>query len=102
MIPELSPVVEWPEVPDRTRTSDLTLLLYEKERESTPGELLKGISSGTISLVVGPEGGLTRQEAEEITASGGRSVSLGNRILRTETAAITAAGIVQYETGGMN
>lgn len=102
MIPELSPVMGWQELLSEIPQSDLTLILYEKEAQGGPRQLLGGITSGTVSLVVGPEGGLTRPEVEEITAGGGHSISLGNRILRTETAAITATGIIQYETGGMD
>jgi 16S rRNA (uracil1498-N3)-methyltransferase len=56
---------------------------------------------GPVCLLLGPEGGLHRQEAEEAGAKGFQPVSLGRRILRAETAAIAAVAIVQYLTGGL-
>ncbi len=52
-----------------------------------------------LAVFVGPEGGFTAQEAQTATDAGLVSVSLGNRILRTETAAIVACAIVMYECG---
>ncbi len=52
-----------------------------------------------IALIIGPEGGFSEQEAEQIIAAGGRSVSLGRRILRGETAAIALTALTAYETG---
>jgi len=52
-----------------------------------------------IALIIGPEGGFSEREAEQIIAAGGRSVSLGRRILRGETAAIALTALTAYETG---
>ena len=50
-------------------------------------------------IVVGPEGGWTDREREEADRYGAQSVSLGSRILRTETAALVAATILSWEAG---
>ena len=50
-----------------------------------------------IILLIGPEGGFTEHEVREIKSYGGISVSLGKRILKTDTAAISALASVQYE-----
>ncbi len=50
-------------------------------------------------IVVGPEGGWTEREREEAERYGAQSVSLGSRILRTETAALVAATILSWEAG---
>ena len=50
-------------------------------------------------IVVGPEGGWTNREREEAERYGAQSVSLGSRILRTETAALVAATILSWEAG---
>ncbi len=55
-----------------------------------------------LYLVIGPEGGFTRKEVELANSSGLITVSLGNRILRAETAAIAATAIVQFLMGDMN
>ena len=52
-----------------------------------------------VSVFTGPEGGLTAQEMEHAVASGVVPVSLGRRILRSETAAVVAVAVVQYEMG---
>ncbi|HHY99334.1 MAG TPA: 16S rRNA (uracil(1498)-N(3))-methyltransferase [Firmicutes bacterium] len=54
---------------------------------------------GTVVCFIGPEGGLTRDEVLMIRDAGGISVSLGPRILRTETAAISVIAAVLYEFG---
>jgi 16S rRNA (uracil1498-N3)-methyltransferase len=53
-------------------------------------------------VVVGPEGGLEAAEVEALeTRAGARRVSLGENILRTETAAVVAVALVTYELGGL-
>jgi 16S rRNA (uracil1498-N3)-methyltransferase len=68
---------------------------------------LKGLLRATPPLerfigVVGPEGGFARPEIGWAREAGFASVSLGNRILRAETAAITMVAIVQYEWGDLS
>ncbi len=55
----------------------------------------------SISVVVGPEGGLSRGEAEAAMAQGFKPVSLGPRILRTETAGLAIMSILQYLYGDL-
>jgi 16S rRNA (uracil1498-N3)-methyltransferase len=64
----------------------------------TPSNLPAGCR---IFVVVGPEGGFTQEEAAKGEQAGLVVATLGPRILRAETAAITALGIVQYLTGGL-
>ena len=52
-------------------------------------------------VLIGPEGGFSEKEAEEAASAGFQSVSLGGRILRTETAAIVVIGLIQYELGDL-
>ena len=51
--------------------------------------------------LIGPEGGFAGEEVEMAKDAGFVPVSLGNRILRSETAAITVVAIVQYEWGDL-
>lgn len=74
------------------------LVLHER----APTRLREALPDGppqTLSLVVGPEGGLTDAEVDGLCAAGGRAVSLGERILRTETAGYVAAAIVGFRYG---
>ena len=71
------------------------ILLAEGEKETTLIEALPSDSSGTeVVLALGPEGGWTEREVETFRAAGWLPASLGNTILRAETAAIAATAIV--------
>lgn len=54
-----------------------------------------------IGIVVGPEGGITPEEVEDMVAAGGRCVTLGPRILRTETAAVVSAALAMQLWGDL-
>jgi len=82
---------------------DLAIALYENEKKGLK-ELLKCYNIndvGNIALFIGPEGGFTQEEADEMRQSGIRTAGLGGRILRTETAAISGISIIMYEMGEM-
>ena len=53
----------------------------------------------SIAVIIGPEGGLEEKEVEALKNMGVRSVSLGKRILRTETVAIVLSSVIMYELG---
>ena len=55
-----------------------------------------------VALLIGPEGGLTKQEIEIAVSLGFKRVRLGPRVLRTETAPITALSIIQFLAGDLN
>ena len=64
---------------------------------------LSGLSveDDSISILVGPEGGFTDEEIKKVCANGVLAVSLGPRVLRTETAGPAAIAVLQAKTGGM-
>ena len=72
-----------------------------KERRASE-EILRQNHPQKIYAVVGPEGGFTEEEVALAKDKGFVPVKLGQRILRTETAAITLVGILQYELGDLN
>lgn len=81
----------------------LKLVLWEEEKQSSLRQVLqKNELVRNISLLIGPEGGLSGQEVDQARKQGFIPVSLGRRILRMETAAITAAALVMYEYGEMD
>ena len=76
----------------------LFLVAYEEEETVSLKAVLRGIDPPeTIALMIGPEGGLTEAEVERLVSRGARSVSLGKRILRTETAGMAMLAQVLYE-----
>ena len=75
-------------------TGTLRLILSDAETETALGRLLPTLPDDQpLLIVVGPEGGLTRDELAEATALGGRAVSLGRLTLRSETAALAALAL---------
>jgi 16S rRNA (uracil1498-N3)-methyltransferase len=81
-------------------THDLRFILWEDERTRRLKETLAGIpAAGSVIVSIGPEGGFDPLETDLFVRHGFQSVSLGSRILRTETAAIAIVAILQY-TGG--
>ena len=59
------------------------------------------IEGDSVSILVGPEGGFTEEEVEQLCADGVTAVSLGPRVLRTETAGPAAIAVLQAKTGGI-
>lgn len=113
-VPAVDAPCDWRQLLSQAGAADLALLCYEKQEALTFRELLReriaartdagaggSAASMTIAVIVGPEGGFTEREAEEAIAAGCRAISLGKRILRTETAALVALSCIMYETGEM-
>ncbi|MCD6561664.1 MAG: 16S rRNA (uracil(1498)-N(3))-methyltransferase [Deltaproteobacteria bacterium] len=78
------------------------VILWEREDSRDLKMLLKASSVKTITGIVGPEGGFTLNEIELARDADFIPVSLGKRILRSETAAITMVAIIQYEFGDLS
>jgi 16S rRNA (uracil1498-N3)-methyltransferase len=81
-------------------THDLRLILWEDERTRRLKDTFADASTpGSLIVSIGPEGGFDPLETERFIRHGFQSVSLGSRILRTETAAIAIVAILQYIGG---
>lgn len=96
-IPTLRGVLSFKEALKDMENNDLNLCPYENERTISIKECLKDVNTNTIGIFVGPEGGFEEDEIEKIQDMDGKVVSLGPRILRTETASVVASSIVLYE-----
>jgi 16S rRNA (uracil1498-N3)-methyltransferase len=88
-IPGVDAVITTPELLDRVAGA-LVLVLHESA--TAPLADLDVRSAASITLVVGPEGGLTDDEVDALTAAGAHAVRLGPTVLRTSTAAAVALG----------
>ena len=74
------------------------LLAYEEEQTVTLKSVLKKHkTAGTMGILIGPEGGFAPEEAELLIGKGAIAVSLGARILRTETAGMAMLAQILYE-----
>ena len=101
-LPELEAELSINEIIEReTNPNTLLLVAYENEQSRTLKEALQDNNNGEpferVVIFVGPEGGLTPSEVANYEAAGVKSVTLGNTILRAETAAIGAVSMLQYE-----
>jgi len=99
-VPLVKPYCSFTEALELSREGGFKIILWEKE-----GRHLKTVLGASlprkIDALVGPEGGFTDAEVRRAEAEGFIPVKLGQRILRTETAAITIVGILQYELGDL-
>jgi len=78
------------------------LLLWEGEEKTTLHGVLEGHAAPeSVAVVVGPEGGLSAEEVRQAIAAGFVPVTLGRRILRTETAGLAMLSILQFHWGDM-
>ena len=86
---------------------DIVILAYEKEEKTKLKEALKKIkekykdNAVKIAVIIGPEGGLSPNEVQSIKENDNViTVTLGKRILRTETVALNVLSIIMYELDG--
>jgi 16S rRNA (uracil1498-N3)-methyltransferase len=107
-VPQIGSYCSFQEALKWAEEEGLKILLWEKEGRRlkevlrTNTELSNKDTVKRIYLMVGPEGGFTREEVGVAIEKGFIPVKLGHRILRTETAAITLIGILQYELGDLS
>ena len=85
---------------------DILLVAYECEEQNSLKkeiEKLKQLNKTDlkIGIVIGPEGGISKEEIEKLVQSGAKTITLGKRILRTETVAFVMSSILQYELGDL-
>jgi 16S rRNA (uracil1498-N3)-methyltransferase len=99
-IPEVRQPCHWESLPPSFHSYHRVLFCWEGERMQSLGQLMQDVEAGSDILVItGPEGGFSHTEAGEAINCGAQAVTLGSRILRAETAALTAAALVLYEAG---
>ena len=99
-IPEINEIISYKSALNAAKELDLLLVPYENEDGilSTKEALAKLKEAKSVGIIIGPEGGFDDAEIEAAKDAGGRIISLGKRILRTETAAITAVGMCMLYT----
>ena len=98
IIPKIESAIDIRELIDEIKDYDLTIVAFENEKEHTLKSILdnnKDIKS--IAIIIGPEGGISPEEIELFMKNNVKIASLGNRILRTETAAIAILAMIMYE-----
>ena len=101
IVPEVTDPVSFKQAVKMAAEADLALIPYEEETEISIKKALSGKSPKTVSVMIGPEGGFDKSEIMLAMDAGIQSVTLGKRILRTETAPLTVASVILYELGEM-
>lgn len=99
-VPMVGPYYNWKQMLKELEQADgLTIVFWEDEQTQSLKALLRNQAQKPkrINLIVGPEGGLSEEEVEQLRALGAVSASLGKRILRTETAGMAGLSMIMYE-----
>lgn len=94
---EILDVITFPKLIETLKSYDKIIFAYENSK--TPAkEVLSELKSGDkIALVVGSEGGFSETEAKKLLSCGAKEISLGENILRGETAGLVLSSIVMFE-----
>lgn len=98
IMPIVSGVVTYKMAIERAKTMDVAIIPYElAEGMAATRKLIEAIQPGeSIAIFIGPEGGFEREEINMALEAGVTPITLGKRILRTETAGLTTLSILMY------
>ncbi len=99
IIPQVREVMNFAEAISYAKTMDVRMLPYElaEDMEKTR-EFIRGIKPGqSVAVFIGPEGGFAEEEIEAALGAEITPITLGRRILRTETAGFTVLSILMYQ-----
>lgn len=100
-IPEVKHLVNIKDICNKIKDYDAMIVAYENEKENTLKQELTKLKNKQknlkIGIVIGPEGGLEENDVKLLKESGAKIITLGHRILRTETVALNMLSIIMYE-----
>lgn len=100
IIPKINNIIKISELANIISQYDGIILAYEKEKDYTIKQELQKLKTQQaqkIGIVIGPEGGLEEKEVEMLKNNGASVITLGKRILRTETVALNVLSNIIYE-----
>lgn len=100
-IPKIKGIISFKDMIEVLKEEGNTIVPYENEENLSIKEGLKDINGNKINLIIGPEGGFEEAEIQSLIDIGAKIVTLGPRILRTETAGVVASTIILYELGDL-
>jgi 16S rRNA (uracil1498-N3)-methyltransferase len=99
IVPDIALPLTFRQALEEASRADLWLLFYEGAEKPLRETVQQHQSVNDVAIMVGPEGGFDPSEVAMAQQKGAQIVSLGKRILRTETAAVVAVALVLYELG---
>lgn len=104
IVPQVKNVIDYKNLVEEFKSYDLVLVAYEEEKDNTLKNVLREFEQKNkneeykIAILIGPEGGIDKDEIDQIKSlENVKVVTLGSRILRTETAPIVISSQVIYE-----
>lgn len=100
-VPVVNPVLIFEEMINFLRHEESIIVPYELENSLGLKEALKSVNTNKVNIIIGPEGGFEEEEIIMLRDIGGQVVTLGPRILRTETAGIVTMSLILYELGDL-
>ena len=97
-VPEVSHVMSFKEALAYANNLDVILLPYERAKGMQETKtIINSIKPGqSIGIFIGPEGGFDEKEVEQSMDEGAKAITLGKRILRTETAGLTVLSVLMF------
>lgn len=101
-IPKVENLINLQNLLNLIQKYDIVLLAYENEEDFTFKEAvqtLKNKENLKVGIIIGPEGGIDIKEVKQLEEAGAKIITLGKRILRTETVALAMTSIIMYELG---
>jgi 16S rRNA (uracil1498-N3)-methyltransferase len=102
IIPKVREPIAFDTLLEEIKSKDLVIVPYENKEEVGVKTVVKRLRSRevkSIAIVIGPEGGFEEEEIKKLSEVGAEIVTLGPRILRTETAGFVCASLLMYELG---
>ena len=103
IVPKINEVINVKNICNLCKNYDIVLVAYENEKENKIKEELVKLKKKKlnekvkIGVVIGPEGGLEEKDVQDLQGVGAKIVTLGKRILRTETVALNVLSNIMYE-----
>lgn len=102
VVPQIDVPMDLARAIDEVASADIKIVPWEESDTGSIAGCLRGARrDSSVALFVGPEGGFEQSEIGAMRAVGARPVTLGDLILRTETAGVIASALAIYELGGL-
>lgn len=104
LIPNINTPIEFEELLIKMKDMDLIVVPYESKKGDGIKKLINDVANTqikNIAIIIGPEGGFEEEEISKLEEVGAYIVTLGPRILRTETAGFVALTLLMYELGDL-
>jgi 16S rRNA (uracil1498-N3)-methyltransferase len=104
LVPKINAPIEFDDLLEELKQMDLIVVPYENEENYGIKKLVENIEKkhiNKVAIIIGPEGGFEESEIIELKDIGANIVTLGPRILRTETAGFTCLSLIMYELGDL-